>query len=131
MRASLPHFLPNLYLQKKKRKKKRKKRRAMSYLHFISNNSNSKNGFCKQKWSGKIIIVTVVAAYSGNWPMENIKKTHHIILNCILSLKQEFMSPYFTTNAMTLKLKYLDSWRKLKKEISQKKQSNRERKKIK
>lgn len=45
----------------------------MSYLHFIRN--NSKNGFCKQKWSGKRTLVTVVAAYSGkNWPMKNKQK---------------------------------------------------------
>lgn len=47
----------------------------MSYLHFIRN--NSKNGFCKQKWSGKRIVVTVVAYSGKNWPMENKKTSHY------------------------------------------------------
>lgn len=52
----------------------------MSYLHFIRN--NSKNGFCKQKWSGKRTLVTVVAAYSGKKLAneKQTKKTKHVTL---------------------------------------------------
>lgn len=37
--------------------------------------------FAEQKWSGKRIVITVVAASGKNWPKE--KQKYHIILNWI------------------------------------------------
>lgn len=48
--------------------------------------------FCKQKWSGKRIIIAAVAAYSGkNWPKEN--KNSHILKKLYL----EFETEHFTS----------------------------------